>query len=143
MQRIETVVTEPKSIVKFLAEDGREFAKERECFEYEFAIKRKRVDAQVETKAELDDLPPFDGGENYESHEYKWYKPKTKNDLELLRSAYGNKFDDCYIGQWVCVEICDDGECWTMPLSNCIDYVNRILSCMGYEISIKPKEAHE
>lgn len=140
MQRVEKVVSGSKSVVRFVAEDGREFANEHDCFAYELAIKRKRADAQVETKIELDNLPPFDGEENYEPYKYKWYRPKSKEDLELLCNAYGNQFDDSCIGQWVCVEICKDGKCWTVCLNDCIEYAKHLLNYMGYEMFIKAKE---
>lgn len=141
MQRIEKIEMVPNPVVKFIAFDGKEFLKEDECRNYEFAIKLKRVEEQVETAVKLDDHAPFNGGENYESHSYRWYKPKSIEELELLRDAYGDKFNDSDIGQWVCVETCDHDECWVVPVSDCIAYVNAVLGPMGYEMTIKAKEA--
>ena len=141
MQRVEKTVMVPTPKVKFIAFDGKEFEDEADCLNYEHSLKIRKVEEQVEHCNALDDCAPFDGGENYESHNYRWYKPKSKKDLELLRDAFGEKFSDDCIGQWICVETTDyDGECWVQTISECIAYANSILVPMGYEITIKAKE---
>lgn len=141
MQRVEKTVMVPTPKLWFIAFDGKEFEDEIDCLNYEHSQKVNRVDGQVERCRALDDYAPFDGGENYESHSYRWYKPKSKEDLDLLCDAFGDKFPDDCIGQWVCVETTDyDGECWVQTVSECIDYANSVLGPMGYEVTIKAKE---
>lgn len=94
VEKIEMVAT-PKT--KFIAFDGQEFEREADCRSYELALNVAKVEAQIERCKALDDCAPFDGGENYESHTYRWYKPKSKEDIELLCAAFGDKFDEEYM----------------------------------------------
>ena len=76
----------------------------------------------------------FNGKECYEDSAYTWYKPRNKEDLELLRDAYGSidisictAFHDDYIGKWICIEQRD--ECvWLSALEDAISYAQWILS---------------
>ena len=101
-----------QEIVRFKAnETGKEFNTEKECTDYEA---RRRVLAEqishIEHCAELDGCSNCDGGENYESHDYKWYRPKNKEEIDVLNEYYEGErqlYDDC-INTWVCIDLRDD-----------------------------------
>ena len=134
----ETIVREK---IIFIANDGKEFVDRLACQHYEKELTFKKVNEIIE-KADLDS-PNFDGGENYESHNYRWYRPKNKEEILLLINAYGEEVNIGItdIGKWVCIETdCSDDYVWITTLEDGINYARSILDKLGFDMEIKPKE---
>lgn len=143
MKQITKTEKVEKKLVKFVAEDGTEFENEKDCLNYERDCWRKELDNSGIETADVD-YPNCDGGENYESHNYKWYRPKTHEEIELLRKAYELNEHDCrkqlsdeLIGKWVCIETdCTDDFIWLTTIDDGIDYARTLLKNLGYEMTV-------
>lgn len=135
---IRTVMV-PKEKAFWVADDGTAFEEECECVDYELAVYRKQLDDSkdvIECKEALN-YRPFDGGEYYESHNYRWFKPLNESGIELLNKAfppsYGRLGDDD-IDEWHCVEYNDyDSECWWNELSEGQEYAKELLELLEPE----------
>lgn len=133
MQIVTTEKIERKLVSTFISEDGIEFDKENDCRYHEQKIKMARL-AGIMKCDSLTGYANFNGKECYEDSSYTWYKPRNKEELELLRDAYGSidisvftAFHDDYIGKWICIEQRD--ECvWLSTLEDAISYAQWILS---------------
>ena len=135
-----TVVTESKKPV-YVAEDGTEFASERDCIFHEIEIAKKKIWERddIDWCSEAEDWSPFNGAENYEHHGYKWCKPATHDAVEALLEAYppsyGSLDEDC-IGKWCCIEEYDGENFWTC-IDDDIAYVKNLCRLLGIEVEFK------
>lgn len=123
----------------YIAFDGAEFDTFRECEDYERALAKKMLEV-IEHCDSLDGYVPFDGGENMESHDYTWYKPKNLEEIKMLKKYLNtNDIDDNDVGKWICIEESDDYT-WVHPVDNAIAYVAEILDKLGYILRIEEKK---
>ncbi len=140
MQKIERIEFIEKQITKYVAEDGVEFERQQDCFEYEHEKALEKLIC-IEQCDELENHPNFNGGECYENHCYTWYHPMDSHEIELLKDAYGDNFSVEMIGKWVCVETdAFDDSFWVTMLDDGISYAQYILEKLGYEVIVKNKE---
>lgn len=149
MKEIVRVEQIAKELKKFVADDGTEFETSQACQKYEHEYYRKLLKKQgVETCAAAEDIPNCDGGENYEFHSYYWYRPKSTEELALLRKAFEDEHDgtisrfcDRMIDKWICVETdTADDFVWVTELDDGIQHVKNLLSKFGYELTISKYE---
>lgn len=143
MKELVREVVEPKKVIEYIADDGTPFTDRRSCLQYERAKLLEKVEAEVQCCSEIDNYANFDGCENMEAHQYKWYYPKSIEQIELLQQAYGtDKILDSHVNEWICVEYEDDGDfVWVSKLSDSIQYAKSLLKALGYSISIRKKNA--
>ena len=145
------VVTVNKTI--YIACDGKEFDDNIKCSEYEKWLNRTEQEKQleeIEAKHSLDDVTPLDGAEYYEGHDYRWYRPKSIEEIDLLNDYYG--LDSGYltkehIGEWVCIEAYDiynpNEACYVSHISSSIKQIEFLFNELGYDVTIKKREANE
>lgn len=129
----------------YVADDGTEFEYEWKCKEYEKELREKKAE-NVKHCKHLDGYANFDGMEYMECNSYRWYKPESEEDIEILNKAffdygaYSDNIDESYIGEWICIEETDDGDAYISTLEQGINYARKILSALGYEMIITEKE---
>lgn len=137
------VITKTEEVIRyeqkqiFVAFDGKEFSDKKICENYERETKIEIAKKTVENCTELEGFLPFNGGENYESHNYLWFRAKKKEEIKTLRDAFGNTIDDNDIGVWICVEDCGDFEFYVTPITYCIDYANSVMEKLGYRLVLE------
>ena len=127
---------------RYIAEDGMVFFAEAECKRHEKDIARADLKAKLELIEfcdAADDNPPVDGGEYYEYNSYRWYRPKTMEEAQVLVEWY--ELDTCMteedIGQWICIENSEDGyAAWYHNIVHSIKYVKRLFDLLGYDVTI-------
>ena len=149
-KKIKETVTVDRTI--YIAEDGTEFEEYRACELHEKNLRKiKMLDALqlIERKESLDDRTPLDGGEYYESHDYRWYRPKNIEEINILNELFNIEdryvLTDIDIGEWVCIENfdisrCDYNDTYVYPLKDSIHHIKWFLKQFGYEISIEERE---
>ena len=130
---MEIIVTTEKKLVdvpvkKYKAFDGYIFDHEADCQAYERMLLIKQIPDTSKFPA-LDDVRPFNGGDNIEDHTYLWYFVDSPETMDKLNQAYGG-MDQLTnaVGEYICVEIDYDGYAWFYELDNMLKYVNSILS---------------
>lgn len=132
---------------KYIADDGRKFASEKECKDYEKSEKRKYFIEEAEKLRikDLEDLMPLVLDETMEYHEYRWYKLQNKNDYNILSETYsGNYFvEPASYPAIMCVETydyyCDeyDGDAYSFTLDECKEDTIKFWERQGYKVTIK------
>ena len=132
---------------KYIADDGRKFASEKECKDYEKSEKRKNFIEEAEKLRikDLEDLMPLVLDETLEYHEYRWYKLQNKNDYNILSETYsGIYFDEpASYPAIMCVETydyyCDeyDGDAYSFTLDKCKEDTIKFWERQGYKVTIK------
>lgn len=123
----------------YVSDDGLVFDSECACKEHERQVLYNQLE-NIEQCKEAENLPNCDGGENYESHSYVWYRPKTQEDVCLLRRVYDMP-DVSFLNKWICIELDSEGEyLWYTYLADGINYVKDLLSRLGYDVTITPKQ---
>ena len=137
----EVVVREVK---KYIAEDGAVFYDEAGCLRHEKDLEKADLKAkldQIECCEKAENSTPLDGCEYMEYHDYKWYRPKTREEADVLYEFYGleSHIGDGCIGQWVCIEVCDDC-CWFSSLNLSIVHIKMFFDMFGYDVTITKKE---
>lgn len=149
-KKFQETVTVDRTI--YIAEDGQEFNDYYQCDKHEKNLLReKQLEAlkSIEYKESMDDVTPLDGGEYYESHDYRWYRPKNIEEIELLNDVFKVEDSDTLtevdIGEWICFESYDISSCdaestYISLLSDSIRQIKWFLEQFGYEISIKENE---
>lgn len=140
MKTIEKVELVEKKVTVYVADDGTEFSRQGDCISYEERKNRESL-SQIEQCAEAKGNPNFDGCEHMEYNDYLWFRPKSTEEIELLKKAYpADDFgiDDADIGKWICVEVCNDSV-WYSRLDEGIDYVKELLGRLGYEMTVTEK----
>lgn len=129
---MEIIETTEKKLVdvpvkKYKALDGHIFDRQADCLEYERELLIKQIPDTSKFPA-LDNVRPFDGGDNIEDHTYLWYFVDSAETMDKLNQAYGG-IDQLTnaVGEYICVEIDYDGYAWFYELDNMLKYVNSIL----------------
>lgn len=128
--------------IKYVSDDNLEFNSASACVEHESKLKRDAEIKIAEKLLVLKDYPPCDGGENYESHSYKWYKLNNVEDLDLVNRIYGVGFEIVSFPEFVCVECYEDGDndAYGNTLSNCKNYVRTLFAELGFDVSITERK---
>ena len=129
----------------FVAEDGKEFNSEAECRNYERDNRKEILLSKLKECKEASGYIGFGDMYGSEDHDYRWFYMRSEEDVENLKEAFGFSDYDmgCVnIGDWVCVESTYDDD-YITTLYNGIDYVQRLLGHLGYDIEIKPREDRE
>lgn len=145
MKVVERSETVQRIITVFAAEDGTEFDNFEECAVYEDSYRRAKLHKNVECCPEANGRANCIGksrdpcGEN----EYEWFRPKSKEDIDLLNSVLNDGKDQLslsHIGQWVCFEsMPHNGFRRLSSLDEGIAYVKSLLGALGYDIAITEK----
>lgn len=144
-QREETRVV---TTTVYIADDGTEFIAERECRRHETLQKRlSLLDKLKDIEHAASNCPPTDGYEFCENYYFDWYKPKTKEEIDVLNEVYDeiDLKEDC-LNKWICIEheneVEDDcySSNYTSTLDDSMNYVERLLSKLGYDIEFKERK---
>lgn len=132
---------------KYIADDGREFASEKECKDYERQKERKCFIEEAEKLRikELEDSMPLVLDETMEYHEYRWYRLQNENDYNILSEAYSGNYFDKPVSYPVtmCVETydyyCDeyDGDAYSFTLDQCKEDTIKFWERQGYKVTIE------
>ena len=134
-----------REVQRYVAEDGKVFATEADCKRYEYELSRSALEAKVkliETCKAAENFTPLDSGEYMEYHEYKWYRPKNREEADLLIEYFNLEYDAILtseIGDWVCIEESDDCG-WSCPLKYSIIHTKKFFELLGYDVTITKKE---
>lgn len=127
------IVVQRTEITVYVANDGTEFTNSSDCRSYEEERREKSLENSpdvIECK-DAEDCPPFDGDEYYD-HSYRWFKPLNTNGIELLNKLFGTSLNDKYIGEWLCLEICDD-DIYTLLASDSVNYAKKMCEMLGID----------
>jgi hypothetical protein len=132
-------------VITYIAEDGAKFTTAMDCRKHEAKIQREKKYAQVIKLLVLDDEEgkiPCDGGENYESHVWEWYKVANASELEILNGVFNTTAKVYSYPEFICIERNseDSDEGYSQTLSGCIDYVKAFFSYFGYTVSFQASE---
>jgi hypothetical protein len=133
----EVVVQEVK---KYIADDGKAFWTEADCKKYEKDLARADLKAKldlIECCKEAEGWTPLDGCEYMEYHDYHWYRPKTSEEANVLHEWFELEFpiEDDEIGQWICIEECDDCA-WSYAMNYSIIHTLEFFEKFGYHVTI-------
>ena len=147
-------ITETVTIdrIIYVAEDGKEFDSYHACNIHEKNLRKlKMLEALqlIECNKSMNDKTPLDGGEYMECHDYRWYRPKNIEEVNILNEVFN--VEGCYvltdidIGQWICFENFDITDCthestYVSLLQDSIHHIKWFLEQFGYEVSIKGRE---
>lgn len=83
-----------QTVIKYIANDGREFLREDDCKRYE---KKLRLDVKIREAEKLriraldGEVPITRGLTVNEDHRFTWYKVNCEDDFKIIAEAY----DDC------------------------------------------------
>lgn len=133
------------SDVKYIAVDGVEFKTELACIKYEKNLNKNDLWIKVQNIECCENARgfyPFDGNEYRECQESNWYRPRTREEADILKEYYGFEYNisDREIGDWVCIEEREDGCYWAVPIGYCFRYVKTLLSILGYDTNLYYKQ---
>ena len=135
-------------VTKFIANDGEEFGNQWACKAHEWDIHDKEnmpESAEAFKLKVLNGYPPCDGSENWESHNYEWFKVNNVEELTLVRETFQiteTKTTKCdSFPEYICIEHDDTYyQCFGQTLSRCIEYVKELLGKLGFDVIIIPKK---
>lgn len=134
-----------KEELRYVAEDGKVFLREADCKGYEKELARADLKAKldlIERCEEAEGRTPIDGAEYPEYHSYYWYRPKTREEANVIEEWYnvdtGIHSDE--VGNWICIEESDDGYSWSIPIVCSIINVKELFGKLGYDVTIMKKE---
>ena len=140
---IPQVITVDKTI--YIASDGKEFDTYLACDCYEQEIERKQRMLKikgVESKEDMKDVTPLDGEEYLTEHDYRWHRPKSIEEVELLNEFYkpDRLLTEKDIGEWVCFESYDidsgSEPSYVRSLKDSIKHIEKFLDAFGYYVTI-------
>lgn len=139
-----------KSITVYVSDDGKQFMSEEGCKAYETKLDRAKSFAEM--KAKVDAIEHIENGEapfgcgyiDVERYEYRWFRPKTTEELKALAEFFDIDVGDA-VSEWVCIEIEDGYDDYTgaedvyaiMTLDCSIDRLTKALAEFGYSLTIK------
>lgn len=146
------VVTREIEVKTYVANDGTRFDDVKLCEQHEKKLARSNLEKsirKIEQCKAAEGYSPLDGGEYNENHDYRWYRPKTREEADCLCEYYkvemGISYDD--IRQWICVEAYDlenvDEGCWSSPIRYSLAQIERLLNKLGYNIVISEMQNNE
>ncbi len=132
-----TIINTNKKV--FVAEDGTEFEYSEQCIAYERKQQLKELE-QIEQCPEAEYQPNFNGSENMEFHEYKWFRPKNVEEIEKLNKYIGgnSNLTSDNIGEWICIEE-GNYDTWASTLNEGLEYARTLLGNLGFDITITEK----
>lgn len=139
MEIVKRTIYEKVTKELFIAEDGESFATQEACVAHENYrnFLRSKI-LPIETALEDENCANFDGAENYESHHYYWYRPKSLEELSYLEKYYNCSIHESAVGEWICIEKDEGGgDTWYTVLEDGLHYVRTMLQSLGYEITVK------
>lgn len=126
----------PKDVIVYIASDGTEFETDTACFNYEQCLKEASNLSVIEQCDALEGYPPPAGGDYNESHTFKWYRPKTVEEMDILRSIYtDHSFSDKNIGKWHCIEENGDFDSWVTEEDSITEYIIQVYEKLGYTVN--------
>ena len=139
-KEIRQEVVQVKDVEVYIADDGTEFKSRRDCENYEWEKIKKPMLEKLQKCKEVFGVPNCDGGYVSDCYDYEWYFIRNQEDIDILNEVYYADLTDKCIGEWVCLEIDDYGECWSTTASDGIRYATDLLTKLGYKVEIT-KEA--
>lgn len=132
---------------KYIADDGRTFASEKECNDYEKQKERKGFIEEAEKLRikGLENLMPLILDETMENHEYRWYKVQNENDYNIISAAYNDDYfnEPVTYPAIMCIETydyyCDnyDGDAYSLTLDDCKKDTISFWEKQGYRVVIE------
>lgn len=126
----------PKDVIVYIASDGTEFETDTACLNYEQRLKEASNLSVIEQCDALEGYPPPAGGDYNESHTFKWYRPKTVEEMDILRSIYtDHSFSDKNIGKWHCIEENGDFDSWVTEEDSITEYIIQVYEKLGYTVN--------
>jgi len=132
-----------KMVTEYISKDGRLFDSEEACDAWE-----KQLDffnselSKIETNPEAGGWMNIDGCEHVTDAGYDWYRPKSKEEIDILKRKYGDEYDEFrydMIGKWICIEV-DDGSVYVSELDSGIFYAKELLKKFGYRVTIEKED---
>ena len=139
-------ITERKviEVKKYQAFDGKVFTSKTDCevHEHEIEMRRRYLEALADMEhPATEDWTPLDGGEYMEYKQYRWYKPTTIDDIDVLNELFmkwereDNFLTTEDIGKWVCVEGEDflnlTGDFYLTKIEDSIKHIKEFLDMFG------------
>lgn len=123
---------ELKTTTVYFADDGKMFERKEDCERYERRLAAFKGLQNIETFPLAEGMFPPDGIEHTEDYEYTWYRPKTREQLDVLVRFYGIKEqpDMDAVGKIVCIEH-GNGDSWLYTLDDCIEYMQNLKKRLG------------
>ena len=132
--------TREVEIKTYIAKDGKEFMSGQDCLKYEMRLDKEEARKDIADLLVYDNTVakiPCDGGENYESHVWEWYKVENQEQLNRLNVFFNTAARAEVFPEFVCIEHYEgDDEGYSQTLTNCIDYVKRFFKDFGYEVEL-------
>jgi len=126
----------PKDILVYIASDGTEFESDDACIDYEQRLKEAKALSDIEQCESLEGYPPPAGGDYNENHTFKWYRPKTVEEMDILRNIFCDcSFSDKNIGKWHCVEENEDLDAWVADEDDITGYIKEVYEKLGYTVN--------
>ena len=127
----------PTAKIVYIASDGKEFESENACNQHENELEKKSL-STIEQCDELENYPPPNGGNNFcEDNTFKWYLPKTVEEMDLLRNVFIDcPFSDENIGKWHCIEDSTDFDSWVTVVDEVDAYITDVYEKLGFTVNI-------
>lgn len=141
---MEVKVTRDLKVVEYksyVAKDGNEFDSEKDCLDYERTLREQELEAKLNDIEENKDAymwTPLDGSEYVEYHDYRWFRPKNMEEVEILNEVFKLSYlplDEAAVNHWICLEITDD-DAYDSCLDNSLDHIQAFLDKFGYDVTI-------
>ena len=88
-----------QTVIKYIANDGREFLREENCERYEEKLRRdvKLEEAEKLRIRKLDGVVPITRGlEVNEDHRFAWYKVNCEDDFKIITDAYNSRSNEFF-----------------------------------------------
>lgn len=149
-------VQEQIPMTVYIANDGKRFFAEKDCKAYEEEL--NRAGSFVAMKSKVDTIECIENGPapfvcdyvDEERYEYRWYRPKTCDEVEALNNLFrvdvtmGDGIADT-VGEWVCIEIDGGYDDYTgeedvfaiAPIDYLIERFAVFFKSLGYKVEIK------
>ena len=136
------------TITVYVAMDGKEFASEEQCKEYEDNLKRKQVVEKAEMMRikHLDGVNPLDiDGMARDEQRHTWFGLKDEQDWKTLKAACVGKIKGDMPETYPCI-ICleEEGDVYgDYPWAYTLDEMLKATKCFwekfGYEVELRKK----
>ena len=123
----------------FVADDGTEFATERECEDYERAVRWVNILKLPTRIPELNDVCPLNYEENSESSNFVWFKLVSQEDVETLNKLLPETVDGFVQTGLVCVENRFD-DYYTFYFEDSYEYVLKFFAHFDIAVEFSPSE---
>lgn len=147
--RIETeTITTTHDVKRYFADDGTEFATQKECENYETNKKEEEAYAKISHLRipELDDVIPIHWDASFsEWMHYRWYKVNSDTDVSLLTEYYDTTLETPkeYPG-YICIETETEDDRYGQPydysLDEAFNITRKFFNQFGYEVEFKKSD---